>query len=170
MYLQLNQLEQPHQSMQIFCLFCKKKLTFSILHAHFYKTPTSVCLFYHLFYLNNHFSHFFFIIFHWSHHLTKLSKISLTHSGVVWITEKQRILRMHFLSLFFFLAVIFDFSVTALFTQQNRWWTMHNNGSVHCSRDHKPHFLVTFSLKMGFTTLFTHLKIILLQCFQFSAK
>ena len=32
----------------------------------------------------------------------------------------------------------------------------------------KPHFLATFSLKMGPTILFTHLKIILLQCFQFS--
>ena len=33
---------------------------------------------------------------------------------------------------------------------------------------HKLHFLSTFSLKMGPTALFTHLKIILLQCFQFS--
>ena len=39
-----------------------KKLFFSILHTHFYKTPTSVYLFYPLFYLNNHFSHFFIII------------------------------------------------------------------------------------------------------------
>ena len=31
------------------------------------------------------------------------------------------------------------------------------------------YFSVTFSLKMGPTILFTHLKIILLQCFQFSA-
>ena len=30
-------LEQPHQFVQIFCLFCKKKPTFSILHIHFYK-------------------------------------------------------------------------------------------------------------------------------------
>ena len=30
---------------------------------------------------------------------------------------------------------------------------------------HKLHFSTTFSLKMGFTVLFTHLKIILLQCF-----
>ena len=40
---------------------------------------------------------------------------------------------------------------------------------------HKFHFLATFSLKMGFTVLFTYLKIILLQCFsvfnfQFSAE
>ena len=39
---------------------------------------------------------------------------------------------------------------------------------MHCSRTHKFHFLSIFSLKMGLTTLFTHLKIILLQCFQFS--
>ena len=32
---------------------------------------------------------------------------------------------------------------------------------------HKPHFLTTFSLKMGLTILFTHLKIILLLYFQF---
>ena len=35
--------------------------------------------------------------------------------------------------------------------------------TVHGS--HKHHFSVTFSLKMGSTTLFTHLEIILLQCF-----
>ena len=39
----------------------QEKPTFSILHIYFYKTHTSVCLFYHLFYLNNHF--FFFLLF-----------------------------------------------------------------------------------------------------------
>ena len=38
--------------------------------------------------------------------------------------------------------------------------------TVH--RFHKLHFSITFSLKIGPTVLFTHLKIILLQCFQFS--
>ena len=38
--------------------------------------------------------------------------------------------------------------------------------TVH--RTHKPIFSEKFSLKMGHTALFTHLKIILLQCFQFS--
>ena len=42
---------------------------------------------------------------------------------------------------------------------------MHGN-TVH--RSHKLHFSTTFSLKMGLTSLFTHLKNILLQCFQFS--
>ena len=39
---------------------------------------------------------------------------------------------------------------------------------VHYSRTHKFHFSTTFSLKIGPTILFTHLKIILLQCFSFS--
>ena len=37
--------------------------------------------------------------------------------------------------------------------------------TMHYSRTHKFHFLATFLLKMGPTVLFTHLKIILLQCF-----
>ena len=40
--------------------------------------------------------------------------------------------------------------------------------TVH--RTHTPLFSTKFSLKMGLTTLFTYLKIILLQCFQFLAK
>ena len=42
-----------------------------------------------------------------------------------------------------------------------------NSIFVHCLRTHKFHFSVTFSLKIGLTILFTHLKIILLQYFQF---
>ena len=42
-----------------------------------------------------------------------------------------------------------------------------NSISVHCSQTHKLHFSVTFSLKMSSTILFTHLKIISLQYFQF---
>ena len=42
-----------------------------------------------------------------------------------------------------------------------------NSAFVHYSRTHKFHFSTIFSLKMGSTALFTHLKIILLQCFQF---
>ena len=43
-------------------------------------------------------------------------------------------------------------------------WTVHGC-IVHGS--HKFHFSVNFSLKIGLTVLFTHLKIISLQCFQF---
>ena len=39
---------------------------------------------------------------------------------------------------------------------------------VYCSRDPQISFFNNFSLKMGHTTLFTYLKIILLQYFQFS--
>ena len=40
-----------------------------------------------------------------------------------------------------------------------------NSAPMHCSLTHKFHFSATFSLKMGPTVLFTHLKIILLQYF-----
>ena len=43
-------------------------------------------------------------------------------------------------------------------------------GLVHCSWDSQTSFSAKLSLKMGLTALFTHLKIILLQYFQFSAK
>ena len=56
------------------------------------------------------------------------------------------------ISLLYYIALFVDFN-SDLYT-------------VHGS--HKLHFLETFSLKMGSTVLFTHLKIILLQCFQFS--
>ena len=64
-------------------------------------------------------------------------------------------LLLFFLFLFYFLS-------------RNVWlfpWTVH---IVHCSQTHKFYFSYTFSLKMSPTILFTHLKIILLQCFQFS--
>ena len=43
-----------------------------------------------------------------------------------------------------------------------------NVSLVHYLRDPQISFLVKFSLKIGLTALFTHLKIILLQYFQFS--
>ena len=48
-------------------------------------------------------------------------------------------------------------------------FTSKSVGPVHCSRDLQILFSAKFSLKLGHTALFTHLKIILLQCFQFSA-
>ena len=41
-------------------------------------------------------------------------------------------------------------------------------GPVHCSRDPQVRKNANIKLKLGPTALFTHLKIILLQCFQFS--
>ena len=40
----------------------------------------------------------------------------------------------------------------------------------HCSRTHKSHPITNFNINLSPTTLFTYLKIILLQCFQFSAN
>ena len=50
-----------------------------------------------------------------------------------------------------------------------QWLTLSimNSVYVYCSQSHKLYFLATFLLKMGPKTLFTHLKIISLQCFQF---
>ena len=59
--------------MQIFLLFCTKKHIFSILHTYFYKTPTSVCLFYTFFYLNN-------IILTFFYYLQLLTPPTLTHT------------------------------------------------------------------------------------------
>ena len=41
-------------------------------------------------------------------------------------------------------------------------------GPVHCSRDPQALYLAKKTLILDLTVLFTHLKIILLQCFQFS--
>ena len=56
-------------------------------------------------------------------------------------------------------AVAENFDFSAIFS------TSVSPCSVHGT--HKLHFSATFSLKMGPMTLFTHLKIISLQCFQF---
>ena len=78
---------------------------------------------------------------------------------------------------FFFLpAVVFDFSTCSLYTfhqlvycsQQNKRWSAHQWVPLTVYGPHKHHFSTTFLLKMDTTALFTHLKIILLQCFQFS--
>ena len=67
---------------------------------------------------------------------------------------------------FFFMRFpFFFFSKPQLQTKSSM-----NSASVHCSWTHKLHFSQIFSLKMGLTVLFTHLKIILLQYFQFSVN
>ena len=65
----------------------------------------------------------------------------------------------------FLLHVFFFF----FFFSSLRWLTLSTMNSVYvyCLQSHKLYFLATFLLKMGPKTLFTHLKIISLQCFQF---
>ena len=81
-----DKLEQLHQSVQNSYLFCTKKHIFSILHIYFYKTPTSIYLFYNLFYLNNHFLTFFIILsqtlsLHSQDSLYSHMKIQSKHGG-----------------------------------------------------------------------------------------
>ena len=85
-----------------------------------------------------------------------LIKISPTilYIGVVWIQRHTHVLLKSAFSLFFFKPAFVNFFTV-------------NSISVHCLRTHKLHFSVTFSLKMDTTVLFTHLKIISFQYFQF---
>ena len=97
---------------------------------------------------------------------------------IVWIALKlhQRFgeAAFSFFSFFFFFFSRVFGGMRLLFNEQYMnssrkcWLFPVNSASVHRLWTHKFHFLATFSLKMGFTELFTHLKIILLQCFQFS--
>ena len=86
------------------------------------------------------------------------SVISLTLLSLVWI---QLIITSAFLSHVY----LFIFFQPQLLTK-----SFVNSARMHYSRTHKLHFSVTFSLKMGPTVLFTYLKIILLQSFQFSVS
>ena len=65
---------------KIFCKFAYLKPTFFfILYSYFYKIPTSVCLLYTLFSLNNHFIFFFFLFQHppWSIPLSLFSFLNI---------------------------------------------------------------------------------------------
>ena len=66
-----------------------------------------------------------------------------------------------------------EFSSVCVFCIFFFFWQPHmtnstvNSAQIYCLRTHIFHFSATFLLKTGPTILFTHLKIILLQCFQF---
>ena len=87
------------------------------------------------------------------------------YSMPVWIGLLLRLrLIFTFRSFFFF----FFFHVFWRNSSHKGWIFCSKQWSMHYSRTHKFHFSAIFSLKMGPTVLFTHLKIILLQYFQFS--
>ena len=90
------------------------------------------------------------------------SYVFLLYYVSVWIPLK---LRLHFTSCVFIL--LFYFLGFHAFWSNVDFFIV-NSAFMHCLRTHKFHFSANFSLKMGLTVLFTHLKIILLQCFQFS--
>ena len=82
--------------MQIFLLLCTKKHIFSILHTHFYKTSTSVCLFYTFFYLNN-------IILTFFYYSQLLTPPTLTHTIGPYLIS---ISFFFFFTFFFFLFLL----------------------------------------------------------------
>ena len=71
--------------------------------------------------------------------------------------------RPYFAKIRVFLCFFFFFFFKLAFVD----FFMVNIAPMHCLRTHKLQFLVIFSLKIGHTVLFTHLKIISLQCFYF---
>ena len=82
--------------------------------------------------------------------IAKLTKFTMYSFGfkLLWC------LHFCFAVFFFFLPTFVDFFTV-------------NSAPMHCSRTHKFHFSTIFSLKVDLTALFIHLKIILLQYFQF---
>ena len=91
---------------------------------------------------------------------------------LVWIALKLRcvyeccVLFFFFFFFFCFHAFLEECGYCSMNSSCKCWLFSVNSVSVHCSWTHKFHFLSIFSLKMGPTALFTHLKIILLQWFQ----
>ena len=75
-----------------------------------------------------------------------------------------------FFFFFFFFHAFWQNAVTVHYCSMNSnrkcWLFCRKQCIMYCSWTHKFYFLATFSLKMGPTVLFTHLKIILLQWFQ----
>ena len=140
--------------------FLGKKLEHHHSHSGFLLHPLSLSL---SFSLSDLLSFLFFPLF-----FTSSFRLSLDPRCILLHLSFLR-----FPKFFFFFACLFPnkwllfmyctWTVTATFDQSSV-----NSASVHCSQTHKFHFLSIFSLKMGLTALFTHLKIILLQCFQFS--
>ena len=71
----------------------------------------------------------------------------------------------------FWVSCFFFFFFFNAYEQQQHYsctWIHCTGDKVHCSQDLQPLYSEKKILKMGPTALFTHLKIILLQCFQFS--
>ena len=86
--------------MKNFLSILQKKHTFSIFHTHFYKTPTSICLFYTVFYLNNIFLTFF-LLFHTYPWPTNFN----THTNCLWTLSLSFLILLLSFFIFFFLLL-----------------------------------------------------------------
>ena len=99
--------------------FAKKNLLFSILHIHFYKILTSVCLFYHLFYLNNNFPHFYsYFISNSLSPLMRLSPFPYETLLSIMVTRRSTLsvsVGVSVYGVFDFVVSVFDFGVDFLF-------------------------------------------------------
>ena len=92
------------------------------------------------------------------------------HWSCVCVCDKLCFRSFFFFFLFFLFSRVLE---ECGYCSMNSAWTVAANvdfsqWTVHCSWTYKFHFSTTFSLKMGPMALFTYLKNILLQCFQFS--
>ena len=87
--------------------------------------------------------------------VVRLYEFGFELSVVAFVLSDFLFLSLFFLLFFFFFQPHYLIKSTV------------NSIFMHCLQTHKFYFLTIFSLKMGPTALFTHLKIILLQCFQF---
>ena len=88
----------------------------------------------------------------------------LPSRGVINCCNRSIYLHQAIVCPFGFTKAAFAFVTSCVFV----FFGESNSVSVHCSWTYKFYFSVTFSLKLSPTALFTNLKIILLQCFQFS--
>ena len=105
---------------------------------------------------------------HSREHFISCHQICICHNQYVLVCH----FNVHIVPVWIAIILVFVFFSLSLsfffwFSPQQLTLSTVNSASVHCSRSHKLPFSATFLLKMGLTALFTHLKIISLQCFQF---
>ena len=93
-----------------------------------------------------------------------LNQANWRHRWRLGTNETKRVcVCISFLSFFLFFFFFFFCVLRSAFQLESGL----SVGPVHCSRDPQTSLFSSFSLKMGPTTLFTYLKIILLQYFKF---
>ena len=99
-----------------FLSILQKKYTFSILHAHFYKTLRSIYLFYHLFYLNNNISLIFYYIKQTTTHMAPPIFLSFSHANSLFFSEPSPSFLFSFslYSFFFFFSRFLKLKPTSL--------------------------------------------------------
>ena len=109
----------------------------------------------------------------WFGRFTAFQRLCFGHGTHTTVARSKRVLLLFFIFYLFFFFSRVSGVMQLLF--MHCLWTIAanvdfftvNSAPVHCSWTRKFYFSATFSLKIGPTVLFTHLKNILLQYFQF---